>query len=1296
MPSSPSWSKFDIGADSVPQIADVEDWDLTSEIVMGKKINGGGFADVFEGALTDEGVAQVNRFLTPAKLNNNAAAIKVPRMIGHRDTPDINKRLQKRFFREFLYLESHSDPDRHTLVMDVVSGLEYLHREQVVHGDLKGENVLVDSENHASLCDFGMSQLLDEAEQIVGLTTSTAGTGGTTRFMSSDLFEGQPKSKASDMWALGCLILQILADTIPYADVGPISYVLGKIMGGHRPAESRPSEVSEPIWDCIYKCWSIKPPDRPEASEVKACIVGSFKAGPELMPAIIENMTADERTELASSYETRGNSADQAHNFVLAVALYTKAIRVAKNPQAVLYFNRAACYLNFRPPAYEKVVHDCDEALKLDPMYIDALIWRARALEKLQRYEEALRDLTAATILERSRNLTTNQHLDRVLKQLSIKSAVDVFVEHETRLPSYSILHRYMTAFRPRLHSALPQNPSQGDETLKMAFEALDERKYNHSYSLVEEALNQGISVSIGRAKALNLRGTFRSQAGDLEGGKKDLQESIDLVPSDTQSWVKLANIYMALGEIDDAFAAFHNALSHDDKDSDVYYHRGQAHLQMRRFEKAAEDYKRSTELDNQFVLGHLQYTVALYKMGEVNSSMSGNKKIIKKFPTRSEPLYFYGELLSDIQMYKDAIEKFDRAIELEKAGKPPINVLPIVYKAVALFEWKHAVEDSEEILQEAVRIEPEYDFAIDILAQLYLRTNRLEEASEVVQRHVNIVRTRAERQKILQIYYAKRAEREFVKNYPKQAAELEGLKSQELASSYNERGISAYKAANFALAVTLYTKAIQVAKVPRTMFYLNRAICYLDFKPPEYEKVVQDCDGALKLDPMYIKALTLRANAFEKLHRCEEALRDLTATAILERFENDTTSQHLDRVLKQLSSKRAADVFAKREPRLPSYSILHLYMATFRPSKSSFFSSLLFSSLLFSFFSSLFFLLTRTPTGPHPALPESPSRGDRILRMALEALDEKDYIRSYALIQEALNEGIRSSVGRAKAMNLRGTFRYLAGDLEGAKKDMKHSIDLVPSDTQTWVKLGGIRKQMGESDGAFAAFDRALSHDDKDPDVYYHRGQVHFLMQQYDKAVEDYQKSTALDDKLMFSHIQYAITQYKMGDVTSGMATFRKTINAFPTRSEPLNYYGELLSDIQMYKDAIYMFDRAIELEKAGKLPINVLSIVNKALTLLQWKNSVEDSEKLLQEALEIDPECDSVIGILARLYLRTNRLEDASAIIQRHVYIARTQAELERTFQLDYAIRARREFVKNYPEKASVLQGLVWAMRQ
>lgn len=65
----------------------------------------------------------------------------------------------------------------------------------------------------------------------------------------------------------------------------------------------------------------------------------------------------------------------------------------------------------------------------------------------------------------------------------------------------------------------------------------------------------------------------------------------------------------------------------------------------------------------------------------------------------------------------------------------------------------------------------------------------------------------------------------------------------------------------------------------------------------------------------------------------------------------------------------------------------------------------------------------------------------------------------------------------------------------------------------------------------------------------------VLFILNDFAKAAEDYTKSTELDETFVFSQIQLAVAQYKSGEIQKSMATFRRTLKAFPDRSEPQNY---------------------------------------------------------------------------------------------------------------------------------------------
>lgn len=72
----------------------------------------------------------------------------------------------------------------------------------------------------------------------------------------------------------------------------------------------------------------------------------------------------------------------------------------------------------------------------------------------------------------------------------------------------------------------------------------------------------------------------------------------------------------------------------------------------------------------------------------------------------------------------------------------PPINVLPMVNKALALYQWKQDVSAAARLCEEALVIDPECDAAIATLAQLYLQNSRLDDAIDMFERHAKIART--------------------------------------------------------------------------------------------------------------------------------------------------------------------------------------------------------------------------------------------------------------------------------------------------------------------------------------------------------------------------------------------------------------------------------------------------------------------------------------------------------------------------------------------------------------------------
>ncbi|KAF9238135.1 kinase-like domain-containing protein, partial [Melanogaster broomeanus] len=110
--------------------------------------------------------------------------------------------------------------ERLALLSDVAVGLQYLHSQSVVHGDLSGSNVLIDDNGRACIADFGLSVLLTELGGSTFATSIQA--GGTLRWAAPENFyldlqfsgdrEDVPKvypTTRSDIYSFGRVMLQV-------------------------------------------------------------------------------------------------------------------------------------------------------------------------------------------------------------------------------------------------------------------------------------------------------------------------------------------------------------------------------------------------------------------------------------------------------------------------------------------------------------------------------------------------------------------------------------------------------------------------------------------------------------------------------------------------------------------------------------------------------------------------------------------------------------------------------------------------------------------------------------------------------------------------------------------------------------------------------------------------------------------------------------------------------------------------------------------------------------------------------
>ncbi|KAJ7783394.1 kinase-like domain-containing protein [Mycena olivaceomarginata] len=155
-----------------------------------------------------------------------------------------------------------SDINRIALITDVATGLEYLHSNNVVHGDLKTVNILVTPSGRACIADFGLASIVDELSLKMTFS-SRSGRAGTVRYQAPELLANERSSHfGSDVYAFACVCYEILTGRVPFYEIPNEMAVAIKVINGARP--SKPQVIfPEYLWPLVDDCWRQKTDERP-------------------------------------------------------------------------------------------------------------------------------------------------------------------------------------------------------------------------------------------------------------------------------------------------------------------------------------------------------------------------------------------------------------------------------------------------------------------------------------------------------------------------------------------------------------------------------------------------------------------------------------------------------------------------------------------------------------------------------------------------------------------------------------------------------------------------------------------------------------------------------------------------------------------------------------------------------------------------------------------------------------------------------------------------------------------------
>ncbi|KAJ6486675.1 kinase-like domain-containing protein, partial [Mycena sanguinolenta] len=175
------------------------------------------------------------------------------------------------------YLRAHGRGDVNRLLLEIAQGLNYLHSTNVVHGDLRGNNILVSDDGNACLSDFGLATTIAEADSTVGFTSSS-NRAGSVRWFAPELIDPVKfgckkfiRTKASDVYAYACVCLELYTGDPPFSYVQDVAAMF-RVIGGERPEQ--PPSISAAVWQVVTSAWGEDFRARPTIHDIAIALEG--------------------------------------------------------------------------------------------------------------------------------------------------------------------------------------------------------------------------------------------------------------------------------------------------------------------------------------------------------------------------------------------------------------------------------------------------------------------------------------------------------------------------------------------------------------------------------------------------------------------------------------------------------------------------------------------------------------------------------------------------------------------------------------------------------------------------------------------------------------------------------------------------------------------------------------------------------------------------------------------------------------------------------------------------------------